>query len=367
MEETDDALKRKYGEGCEDSATKKSKFDHGGTQPLLKLLIPSGICGHVIGKAGSYIAELKTKYGGHIMISGVKDCYPGTNERVLLIKGAQEEINNLNYQIMERMTTGTFILPDGRGDKTKILLTPLGAGMIIGKGGATIKQIKEQSGAKMIISNSLEGDFNGERVLTISGSIDERAEASRLVAEQVAEEPSNMANTRLKYEGMMQQSAFPQDNCVRPPQGMLDKFVENHHHQQMMPRSPVGVPPPRPQSMNGGGIPHIPSGGLPHIPSTCEVKMDIPSFRVGYIMGKGGQGVKEISRRSNGAKLVFEGMDTQDNTVTTRKLTITGTFEQVHIAFDMVHNKVYESIQMQQQQQHMQNQLHQLNPKPENS
>ena len=40
------------------------------------------------------------------------------------------------------MTTGTFILPDGRGDKTKILLTPLGAGMIIGKGGATIKQIK---------------------------------------------------------------------------------------------------------------------------------------------------------------------------------------------------------------------------------
>ena len=37
------------------------------------------------------------------MISGVKDCYPGTNERVLLIKGAQEEINNLNYQIMERV------------------------------------------------------------------------------------------------------------------------------------------------------------------------------------------------------------------------------------------------------------------------
>ena len=231
----------------------------------------------------------------------------------------------------------------------------------------------------MIISNSLEGDFNGERVLTISGTIDERAEASRLVAEQVAEEPSNMANTRLKYEGMMQQSAFPQDNCVRPPQGMLDKFIENHHHQQMMPRSPVGAPPPRPQSMNGGGIPHVPTGGIPHIPSgaiphipsTCEVKMDIPSFRVGYIMGKGGQGVKEISRRSNGAKLVFEGMDTLDNTVTTRKLTITGTFEQVHIAYDMVHNKVYESMQMQQQQQqqqqqHMQNQMHHTNPKPEN-
>ena len=32
MEETDDAVKRKLGEGFEDSATKKSKFDHGGTR-----------------------------------------------------------------------------------------------------------------------------------------------------------------------------------------------------------------------------------------------------------------------------------------------------------------------------------------------
>ena len=40
-----------------------------------------------------------------------------------------------------QLTTGRDPLPDGRGEKTKILVTPLGAGMIIGKGGADIKQM----------------------------------------------------------------------------------------------------------------------------------------------------------------------------------------------------------------------------------
>merc|ERR1719450_763466 len=39
----------------------------------------------------------------------------------------------------------------------------------------------------------------GERVVTVSGSPDERAEACRQIIEQVASDASNMANTKAKY------------------------------------------------------------------------------------------------------------------------------------------------------------------------
>jgi len=345
-----DSRKRAIGEVDGDGATQK-KFARG-TQPLLKLLIPSSICGHVIGKGGSYIAELKNTYGGHIMISAVKHYYPATNERILLIKGTTEEINNLNYQIMERVTTGREPLPDGRGEKTKILVTPLGAGMIIGKAGSTIKQICEQSGAKIVIANVIEGQYNSERILTMTGTLAQRAEGSRLIIERIAEEPGNMANTRLTYgmenmmNGMMgggDMPHFPQVGGGRSQHdpelvGLIEDVaakMEKQHHM-------AGGPPPPPAARMNGIRPRMHT-----LPTAVDVKMDVPRNIVGFIMGKKGQGIRDMVRRSNGARFEFENTDqppSENNSEGTRKLTVTGNFEQVHIAYNLVHDKVEEFV-----------------------
>merc|ERR1711931_256602 len=170
-----------------------------GKEPLLKLLLPNVIAGHIIGKGGSYLMELKAKYGGHIRLSGNKEYYPGTEERVVAVTGKISEIIALNYYIMDKvLNTGREPLRDGRGDKTKIVVTNFGAGMIIGKGGVTIRQIQEECGVKLSIADGID-ERSEERVLTTTGTLEQRAEAAKQIISKIAEEPGNMANTNLNY------------------------------------------------------------------------------------------------------------------------------------------------------------------------
>ena len=102
-------------------------------------------------------------------------------------------------------------------------------------------------------------------------------------------------------------------------------------------------------SMAGGPPPPGANGLQPRVhtlPTTVDAKMDVPRNIVGFIMGKKGQGIKEMVRRSNGARFEFENADQQqENTGEgTRKLTITGNFEQVHVAYNLIHDKVDEFV-----------------------
>ncbi|KAG8272943.1 RNA-binding protein Nova-1 [Homalodisca vitripennis] len=89
-------------------------------------------------------------------MSKANDFYPGTSERVCLISGSVDAIISVLTFIMEKIKekpehvvknemenkTGTE-----RDKQVKILVPNSTAGMIIGKGGNYIKQVKEESGS----------------------------------------------------------------------------------------------------------------------------------------------------------------------------------------------------------------------------
>merc|ERR1712168_270455 len=357
-------------EGSNDSPNKRFLR---GKEPLLKLLLPNVIAGHIIGKGGSYLMELKAKYGGHIRLSGNKEYYPGTEERVVAVTGKISEIIALNYYIMDKvLNTGREPLRDGRGDKTKIVVTNFGAGMIIGKGGVTIRQIQEECGVKLSIADGID-ERSEERVLTMTGTLEQRAEAAKQIISKIAEEPGNMANTNLNYgNGTMgtvggggggpfngggargasnvdsSRERMPYYSTLEPHDdqvvGMIENVAASLDKRQIL-NALTGVA--RGGAGQNNNVSRPPR--MNALKSKVDLQLEVPSNIVGHLLGKGGQNVKDMVRRSKGARFAFQTAD--DNSTNgneeMRTLTITGTFEQVESAYHIVHDSVEDFKQSQ--------------------
>jgi len=386
---------RKRPRNHESSSSSSKRFQYGGDEPLLKLLVPVYAAGALIGKKGSLLAEVKTKYGGNIRISAGKEYYPGTEERIVVLTGTAEEILGLNKHIMEKVedpgrdgTMRHITIDDNRSRKVKIVLTNLAAGLLIGKGGNTIKNIQTNTRAKISIAPMNEGPVPGERVLTMTGSLDDRVEACKQVVEVIASDTSNMGNTTLKYPELQHGNQFqPQFNL--PPDSRNDSSSARgvrmndfapgpthmdgpsfssrsppFKHENSMDRSSLEralmdtiaekltaftssmnvIPPtnPLPQAQNGA------AGRL--LKAKVEMTVEVPQGLVGGVLGKQGSIIKEMARNSGGAKFNFA--DKGDNDPSgIRNLTITGDVEQVYKAYDLVNDRAEEVLQEYQRQQ----------------
>ena len=305
MEDIVDSRKRPHDNDDSTADAKRSHFI-GGNEPLLKLTVPGYVAGALLGRGGTHLNELKELYGGNIRISTATEHYPGTDERVVILTGTEEQILSLSKHIMEKLENpgrdGSMKLvkvDDNRAMKMKILLTNNAAGLLIGKGGTTIKGIQAESKAKLSIVGSNEGTVPSERVLTITAeNLDDRVEACQRVLEVIAKNGSNMSNTQLKY------------------------VTSNDK-----------------------------DSGKRRLKPNVEVTVEIPDVLVGGVMGKQGSVVKELSQKS-GATFKFSEKGTEENNK--RQLTIMGNMDQAYKAFNLVNERVG-FLESQQQQ----NQLHQ--------
>lgn len=122
-----------------------------------------------------------------IKVSQTADFYPGTNERTVLLTGpvhtvleAQELIwDKISQFAKPRMAGRAAPPPADDSDSSlptsvigKVLIPNDAGGLIIGRAGATIKAIQEESGARVQINpkEELDSKISKERVLTISGT-----------------------------------------------------------------------------------------------------------------------------------------------------------------------------------------------------
>ncbi len=74
------------------------------------------------------------------------------------------------------------------------------AGLLIGKAGAYIKLIKDESGAFVQIS-SKQTDLP-ERIVTIEGDSDKRNKALQMVIKKIADDPQHNSVTNLSYSSV---------------------------------------------------------------------------------------------------------------------------------------------------------------------
>lgn len=208
--------------------------------------MPSVAAGAIIGKGGETIASLQKDAGARVKMSKSHDFYPGectkglflirikiligkdfsneiridanlmlefnfagTTERVCLISGNVDGILTVLDFIMDKIREKpdlTKPLNDAdakqqqeRDKQVKILVPNSTAGMIIGKAGAYIKQIKEESGSYVQISQKPKDLTLQERCITIIGEKENNKKASRMILAKIMEDPSSGTCLNVSY------------------------------------------------------------------------------------------------------------------------------------------------------------------------
>jgi len=311
-------------------------------KPTLKFLVPNFMAGKLIGKGGSNIGELQSKFDASIQISPNREFYPGTTDRIVSISAGIVQIIAFTNHLI------SLVQEEERSDRNnpqlkpevRIVVSNIAAGLVIGKGGASIKAIQSECiGARINLSKK-EESVSGERVLVVSGDGAARVAACKQIIEVMAAEPDKMSNNNLKYSQNMNNMMQGSQNNHGPvpafnPQdaASYNNFANNLATAMTNAMSSMGN---RANNFGNGG-PYVPKSGA-KAKFQCEI--EVPDKMVGTILGKGGQTIIEFGR-SSGARLQFSGKDEFAPGTSNRILTITaGTMQQVQNAYALVDERL---------------------------
>jgi len=144
---------------------------------VMKYLAPEVLASAVIGKGGQVISQIRTSTNAKIGLTDHGQVYPGTDSRVLTAQAnAEESLNEVSKQIVSKLVeyvkaSGPSEAVGSEGDfKVKAVVPRAAVGGVIGKGGSTIKQIRESSGARVSITEPIGSGPAAEQIVSISGT-----------------------------------------------------------------------------------------------------------------------------------------------------------------------------------------------------
>ena len=241
------------------------------TSPLvtLVLLLHRAVVGSIIGKSGCIVKETQQASGVRIQVSN--DVLVGSTEKPVSIigtvSGMREAMRRIVLQVSESEgkggsktvlyvpTPASLQLPYPASAAVayqqaahhKVLIPSSCAGIIIGRGGETIRAVRAQSGCSISIEDE-EGGLGGERVVHIIGSINGIMLAVFFIRGLIEQYQSIAA-------------AAPHPHSPLPPQHLQSY----HHHQQQQQQQQQHLQQMQQlQHMQPGGA--GPAVGMPVIP-----------------------------------------------------------------------------------------------------
>lgn len=278
---------------------------------VLKFLAPEVLASAIIGKGGAVIAAMRESCQAKLALTEQGDFYPTTDCRVLTTSAATEEaLLEVAKQILAKLaelvkTSAASDAIGHEGDlKLRMPVPRIAAGGVLGKQGATIKQIIESSGAKITISKALGNGSAAEQVITVSGT----AEALEYVVSQVNHQ-IQILNTEAwfaEWAGSGSSNTVPA-GLLGTGQGAGFNYTGRGAQQSpgidLMMRVSQGLPPYVMEDSRGFAM-------------SCVV----PNRLVGGLIGRGGTGTKEVQTLTGTKIGIREIPDDPDN----RSLNIAG-------------------------------------------
>ncbi|KAF8080836.1 hypothetical protein N665_0919s0002 [Sinapis alba] len=194
------------------------------TATTKKIDIPNMRVGVIIGKGGETIKSLQLQSGAKIQVTRDMDSDPNAATRTVDLTGTPDQISRaeelINEVLQEAETGGTAGSGGGSrrmggqpgADQFVMKIPNNKVGLIIGKGGETIKSMQANTGARIqVIPLHLPpGDPTPERTLQIDGTTDQIEHAKQLVNEIISGE-NRMRSSSMG--GGYQQQAYQ----ARPP------------------------------------------------------------------------------------------------------------------------------------------------------
>ncbi|XP_047967018.1 far upstream element-binding protein 2-like [Salvia hispanica] len=167
--------------------------------PSKKIDIPNGRVGVIIGKGGETIKYLQLQSGAKIQVTRDMDADPNSTSRAVELTGTPDQIAKaeqlINDVLSEADAGGSGIVSrrltgqQSGADQFVMMIPNNKVGLVIGKGGETIKSMQATTGARIqVIPLHLPpGDMSKERTVQIEGT-SEQIEAAKQLVEEVTSE-----------------------------------------------------------------------------------------------------------------------------------------------------------------------------------
>jgi len=275
----------------------------------VSLLVQSSLMGQVIGKGGETIKSIREESGASVYTSKLLQ---NVGVRTATLSGTIEHVCTAIRMIID------LVAKDNPA--VTLLAEYKNLGGLIGKKGANIKQVREESGARIFITKECIGNST-QKEIQISGDYESVTKAIETVVSYLAEARNP---TRIPY--------VPGE-LLAPIGGVLPTF------------SAVATGAGRFNQMLGGGSANQGMGFQDQVmtsgvPSVCRIEttMWVPKEVIGQIIGRGGASIKAVRMQSSANIFVDAGEDGDESPE--RKITIKGSREAISMACMMIENLV---------------------------
>ncbi|XP_035222644.1 far upstream element-binding protein 1-like isoform X2 [Stegodyphus dumicola] len=260
--------------------------------------VPDKMVGLIIGRGGEQITRLQAESGCKVQMAADSGGLP---ERICTLTGSRQSIEKAKELITAIINRGgpplpvldTNHVPDGHTIVEMMIPGPK-VGLVIGKGGETIRNLQERAAVKMVLIQDGPQQTSQEKPLRITGEPDKCEYAKQLVMDLITE----------KELESIQRGGFDGTNEYGSAAG----------------------------GQRGG------SG------STHEIM--VPKQAVGVVIGKGGDMIKKIQQDS-GARVQF--LNVKDEGPDDKVCVVTGTPEQIQAASTFI-NDLIQSVLVRDQQ-----------------
>jgi far upstream element-binding protein len=233
-----------------------------------KIEVPNAKVGVLIGKGGDTIRFLQLNSGARIQITRDVDADPNAPTRPVQLLGTLENINNAERLIKEVIAEadagGSPALvargfnnqqSSGAAEQIEIQVPNAKVGLIIGKGGETIKNLQTRSGARiqLIPQRSSDGEQLSERTVRLTGDKKQIETAEEMIKEVMSQQVRPSSNSRSGYNQPQQQhngggGGGPRGppNSQWGPQGLRPSHSSSggYDYPQRGPSYPSHTPPP---------------------------------------------------------------------------------------------------------------------------
>ncbi|KAI3468141.1 hypothetical protein Pfo_024804 [Paulownia fortunei] len=235
--------------------------------PSKKIEIPNGRVGVIIGKGGETIKYLQLQSGAKIQVTRDMDADPNSATRGVELMGTPDQVakaEQLINDVLSEADTGGSGLVSRRltgqqsGAEQFVMKIPNNkVGLVIGKGGETIKNMQARTGARIqVIPLHLPpGDMSKERTLQIDGT-SEQIEAAKQLVDEVTSE------NRMRNQSMS--GGYPQQGYqARPPTNWAQPGppMQQPGYGYVQPGAYAGPPQYNMNQPNYSGYPQPTSGG----------------------------------------------------------------------------------------------------------
>ncbi|XP_061374852.1 uncharacterized protein LOC133317069 isoform X1 [Gastrolobium bilobum] len=259
-------------------------YGHGHQGTTKKIDIPNGRVGVIIGKGGETIKYLQLQSGAKIQVTRDMDADPNSLNRMVELMGTPDAIASaeklINEVLAEAESGGSGIVTrrltgQSGADEFSMKIPNNKVGLIIGKGGETIKNMQASTGARIqVIPLHLPpGDMSTERTLKVDGTPEQIESAKQLVNQIITGENRlrNPANSGYPQQGYQARPPSSWAPPVAPMQQSGYGYVQPGGYsgpspQYNMPQPPYpGYPP---QQSGGYSTNWDQSTAAPHQQST---------------------------------------------------------------------------------------------------